>query len=89
MQRPSGKGYTKIMNQVTNMTWKSCSNCRKMVYLTERDAKHAVGCYFFCKCCDIAYYDWKMRTGNVLAQVFLASVEARRARLPRYARNYF
>lgn len=82
--------YTRTMVKVINgQILKTCSNCKKVVYLSERDAEHAVGCYVFCVRCDHAYYSWKINTGSVFAEDFLKSHEARAARLPGYARNYF
>jgi hypothetical protein len=59
---------------------KTCSNCKKFVYLTVEEDENLIGCHVLCQRCDAAYYAWRVRTNGVFVDTFLKSVEARRAR---------
>lgn len=59
---------------------KTCSNCKKFVYLTAGEDEILIGCHVLCQRCDAAYYAWQVRTGGGYVDTFLKSVEAKRAR---------
>lgn len=69
------------MDQVINgRVQKTCSNCKKAVYLTVEEEDYRIGCHVLCQRCETAYYAWRQRTNGVFVDTFLNSVEAKRAR---------
>lgn len=76
-----GARYTKIMDPIVGgRVQKTCSNCKKFVYLTVEEDENLIGCHVLCQRCDAAYYAWRLRTCGVYVDTFLKSVEAKRAR---------
>lgn len=76
-----GARYTRIMDPIINgRIQKTCSNCKKFVYLTVEEDENLIGCHVLCERCDRAYYEWRLRTNGVFVDTFLKSVEAKRAR---------
>lgn len=60
---------------------KTCSNCKKFVYITVEEDENLIGCHVLCQRCDAAYYAWRVRArSRVFVDTFLKSVEAKRAR---------
>jgi len=69
-----GARYTKIMDPIVGgRVQKTCSNCKKFVYLTVEEDENLIGCHVLCQRCDAAYYAWRVDT-------ILKSVKAKRAR---------